>query len=896
MRRPPGSRAPAELALRIFPWLVPLLGVVLLGVAVLLFSANQINRNLERNQAARTDNTSWVVAQAEVDLLKLQRALDATAESRMLTDTNLATLRQRFDVFYSRIDVIGRNLAQQDWFGAPELRQQWDTLRGHLRDQAALIDAPPLLLAESLPALRADLARQSTAVRAFTLDALLQTVERSDAERHALNGLLARFSVAALLLIGLLVGATWVMVVLTRRLQARALATERIRSNLEKTIDASLDAVIVADARGHITHFNAAAEAIFGYSRAEAVGRDYIDMLVPERMRAMRAQALAEFHRTGTGVLANRGRVVVPSLRKDGTEVPIEVVVISDRDATGEPVFFSFVRDISDQMRIETNLKRSRDAALRSEEAKTRFLAVMSHEMRTPMNGLIAALDIVLRTTDLTEKQRHFLAIARSCSANALEQINDVLEISRLDSGNAPEAPSAFDLCRMLREAAEQGRPLAEQRGNTVHLRLPDDAPARVTGHRRLFARVLGNLLGNALKFTRDGRIDLRLALTPRPGGGWIARVEVEDTGIGIAEDKLDRIFNAFETLDSGYDRATEGTGLGLGIARRAARLMGGDVGVESRLGAGSLFWFTARLDPAGADLPDTVDDLTDAFPLPASLTTPAPSGALPDDTPGTDTPSGPRPDGLDVLVVEDNPVNRIVLREMLQHLGHGVTEAVNGAEAVEMARAHAFDLIFMDISMPVMDGVAATRALRAEPGASDGVPIVGLTAHTLPEELQRFAQAGLDPVLTKPITLNALRIFLEGAPDQEIPPPAPPQIPPVLDVAVRNDLASALPPEVLHQTADRFLSEIAAFLEDLARQIEAGDHDRIAATAHKGCGSASVFGAPRLVAALRRIETQAKQGNAAGGDQAPLLAAARAELDAVRAALAAEDRPAIAV
>ena len=816
--------------------------VVLIGVSVLLLAAGRVEQNIERVQVAQTDNTTWLISQIEVDVLKFHTA----ALQAMLPPHEqeaLADVRRRYDILFSRSEAIGASMANADWYDAEDLQTDWQRLEARIRALASTIDQPDPALRAALPLLVAQIEEHAEVTRLFSVTSLMLLVNDAADRREALRDLLRGFSLLAIVLILLLLAVTSGTIVLLLRLQLRAAQNERMKANIEKAIEASLDAVLVADARGRIVTYNSAAESIFGFGQAEALGSDLAALVIPERLRHTNSGALAGFTMEPEGPIVDRGRRVLLAQRKNGQEFPVEAAIVSDRDARGKLIYFAFFRDISERIRIEGNLKRARDAALRSEEVKSRFLAVMSHEMRTPLNGLIAAIDIVTETTTVTAKQEHFLRIARSCSLSALEQINDVLELTRLDEGQLSEDCVEFDAIGLILEIAEQSRPMAEQRDNSLQLALHASGVPRIRGYRRLFAQVLFNLLGNAIKFTDKGMITISAQLEADGAGGQMLRVAVSDTGIGIPDEKRDRIFEDFETLDGSYSRVRQGTGLGLGIARRAVAHMGGQIGVESRLGAGSTFWFTMPLVISAAQR----------------------SGA-PAKGSNAGAATAVRAAGLRVLVAEDNVINRAVLREMLEHCGHTVTEATNGAEAVALAQATAFDVVLMDISMPMMDGIEASVRIRGG-GASAATPIVGLTAHAFPEEIVRFRASGMEEVIIKPITLAKLQEALSGrAPEN--PGDAAAQVAdmplqvPLIDTAVFADLRNLLAPEV-HAAA---LAEFDRELGDLLKMLRSGlaDPDDVAYALHRIGGSAAVLGALRLRSMLGEIEEGAIKDHSA--------------------------------
>lgn len=813
-------------ATSLLTWLWPVLGVVLIGIALLTVNGYRVSIKLDEAQSAQTDNNTWLVTQLEVEVLKLMSAVRAAREPAA-APADYRRLRRAFDIYLSRLNVISGHLAQPGPLQPQRDNDDWRHVLRLTQEIELMMALPDPALQTALASVGDELAGMRHSARQFAVSSLALLVESNAAERVQLRGLLTRFAVVALLLIVLLVGTSVLMLRLSVQLRLRGRRAERMRSNLEKTLAAALDGVIVATSDGRILQVNAAAEAIFGHDRETLLAQDIRSVLLTDGPEPDEAPQIRRFLEGGLQGEPPPGRGVMFARGRDGRRFPAEVVLAADRDMDGRPVVFAFIRDISDQRQFETSLRNARDAALSAAEAKSRFLAVMSHEMRTPLNGMIAALELMQRTTPLDARQARFVEIAGSGAQTALEQINAVLELARLDRLAPEPEVTGFNLARTIHEVADQLAPLARRNGNHISLDLPAACAVDVTGPRRIFVNTLVNLVGNAVKFTHGGQIDIRARLAPAPDSGLLLRIEVEDTGIGIAPDKLDRIFEPFETLDNGYDRATEGTGLGLGIARRAAELMGGAIGVESCPGVGSVFWFTARMQPGSPAL------AAEAVALPQRALPPAPR---------------------DILIAEDNPTNRLVLREMLEHLGQRVTEAETGAEAVELARARNFDLILMDISMPVLDGLAASRAIRAA-GASRFSRIVGVTAHGLPEELQRFAAAGLPEVIRKPITFPALTDLLQTpvvACQSEI------------DESALLDLRRILPPASRAQAVAGLLAEGAAFIAALDQPDI--PPDELGQMAHRLHGAAAQFGGISLARGLQQLELRLAAGQDRGG------------------------------
>lgn len=474
-------------------------------------------------------------------------------------------------------------------------------------------------------------------------------------------------------------------------------------------------------------------------------------------------------------------------------------------------------------------IEQDRDSAVAGERSKARLLAVMSHEIRTPLNGLIGAMELLLATR-LSQQQQEYLRIMRQSGDLLLSHVNDVLDISRLEAGKVLLEQSRFDLAELIAEILRGQAPAAQLNGN--RLILDADALPRtcVESDRLRLGQILLNLIGNANKFTENGEI--RVAIRDLQADGMIG-ISVADTGIGIAPDQIAWIFEDFSTADSSYTRRQEGTGLGLGIARRIARAMGGDIAVESVPGKGSTF--TALLPiavPGGAC--DGAAARSDAGGM-------APVGQ-----------AGP----LNVLVVEDNEINRLVITAYLHNDGHRVTQACDGREALERVAAERFDLILMDISMPLMDGTQVTRQIRAGGSINRDTPVIAVTAHAMEADIARFQQAGMADVLVKPLTRAALRAALAGHIPQRLPPSADV----LVDPQQLRDLRAEVGADMADRFRDRFLAEMDAALPGLAALGPAAS----AEMAHRLAGSAAVFGAVRLRAALLELEAAGRAGDAA--------------------------------
>ncbi len=375
-----------------------------------------------------------------------------------------------------------------------------------------------------------------------------------------------------------------------------------------------------------------------------------------------------------------------------------------------------------------TELADARDEALREKQsaqsaadAKAEFLANMSHEIRTPMNGVLGVLHL-LKDEPLSSDGRRLLDEALACGSMLATLLNDVIDFSKVEAGRLELTPEPLNPEAALEGVANLLRPQAEERGLWLRTMIAPGVGWVSVDPVRL-RQMLFNLIGNAVKFTLDGGIEVRLTAT---GGGpqKRLRVEIEDTGIGIAQEAQATLFQRFQQADSSTTRRFGGSGLGLVITRRLAELMDGQVGLRSQEGHGSTFWFEI------------------AAPL-----------AEPDIAPEPQAPVDGWLNGMRILIVEDNATNRLIASRMLESLGASVQTANEGAAGVEIASREPFDLILMDVQMPVMDGVAATRAIRRLPGPAGAVPIVAMTANVFSHQQQSYVEAGMTGAVSKPLS-----------------------------------------------------------------------------------------------------------------------------------------------
>ncbi|MBA2675068.1 PAS domain S-box protein [Ramlibacter sp.] len=503
---------------------------------------------------------------------------------------------------------------------------------------------------------------------------------------------------------------------------------------LKAIVDSMSDGVYYKDLQGRYLGCNRAYAEHAGLRQEEVAGKTVDEMpFTPDRIARIRQR---DEHVLQT-LQPDRGEYWVESVH-DGRRRLFESVVTPLCDDQGTPIgVLSSGRDITDRKQVEEELRAAKEDAEEATRAKSEFLANMSHEIRTPMNAIIGLSHLSLKT-ELTPRQRDYIEKVQAAGQHLLRVINDILDLSKVEAGKLDLEFVEFDVAQLLETTCSLIGSVAQQKGLALLVELDPRVPRRLIGDPIRLGQVLLNLANNAVKFTEAGEVAICVRPLEADEAETVLEFRVRDSGIGLTGEQMGRLFRNFSQADGSTTRRFGGTGLGLAISKRLAELMGGTAGVESELGRGSSFWFTARVGLARQRAQELVEaDQGSSGPGPEQ------GDALP---PGLAAIRGAR-----ILLVEDNDINQMVAQALLEDAGLKVDIAENGAVALQKVRTGGYDLVFMDMQMPVMDGLTATRELRKIAGL-DRLPIVAMTANAMEQDLRSCLEAGMNDTVIKPI------------------------------------------------------------------------------------------------------------------------------------------------
>ena len=669
---------------------------------------------------------------------------------------------------------------------------------------------------------------------------------------------------------------------LDERVRARNATLAASEYNYRQLADTTTDLIICTRLGIERTYASPACRTIFGFEPEEMLLDQDLGKPHPDELE----EALAAVHLVALGTV-ERTVITYRAQHRLGHWVWIEAAVRLIRDqVTGAPAsLICSLRDISERHakadelqdtnasleRTTRHLARARDTAERANGAKSRFLAGMSHELRTPLNGILGYAQLLRMEGSLSATQLARVDAMLNAGKHLLEMIHCVLDLSEIETERFVLQPAEVDVHRLAAACLDLVRPTAQAANLDLNLVIASGVPQHIVTDPRRLRQVLLNLLGNAVKFTVRGSVELRV-LTAAEGANL--RFEVADTGPGISAEQRGRLFRDFERLDAEATRTVEGAGLGLYISYQLTTLMGGRVGHAQNPRGGSVFWM---------ELPLADRSTAPSFPVAASA---ASDLAPPEPNPET-TPASQR--GLRVLVVDDVQMNRDIANSFLRKAGHSVTCVASGAAAIAAVATKDFDVVLMDVRMPGMDGLEATRRIRALPGPRAGVPIVALTAQAFTDQVTECLKAGMDSHLAKPFDADTLTAVIQRAaaatPASRVTVhtvPAAPEISrigaelPILDQAAFTSTAIFLTPEAVAS----YVRTITELSEVLLRELQEPDAllrrgEKLADAAHILAGSSGMLGFRRLPAIARHFERAIQSGSLEAAALAGALTAA---------------------
>ena len=509
-------------------------------------------------------------------------------------------------------------------------------------------------------------------------------------------------------------------------------------SKLHSIFKSVPEAIVVANVQGHIVQCNDATAAIFDYPMQALMGQR-VNMLMAEAERLRHDQDMDRYLRTGEKKLMNQPRVV-QGRRRDGSLFPVRLT-ISETRLDNEHFFIGVMQDFTAIQRAQDLLVEAKEKAEQANRMRGEFLANMSHEIRTPMNGIVGMTELALDTAD-AERQKEYLVLARDSANHLLQIINEILDFSKIEAKALELELLEVSPVQLVRHTARSLEQLARAKGIDVRLETAPDIPELLWMDPVRMRQILTNLIGNAIKFTDEGAVTVKTEIMPAVDAKTVLlRISIIDTGIGFDPERTEALFSPFTQADGSVTRSFGGTGLGLAITRSLLQLMGGYITAEGRPGEGATFVATLpvrKVEPSSMQL----------------LAPVKPSASRPVDAHGMT---------CSVLLVEDHEINRKLAEIMLQRMGYRYAVAADGQQALDRLAQERFDVVLMDVMMPVMDGLTALRALRArEAGSGLRTPVLMVTAHAMTGDKERFIAAGADGYVSKPMSQASLKKEIE--------------------------------------------------------------------------------------------------------------------------------------
>ncbi|MDC0230716.1 PAS domain S-box protein [Aureispira] len=530
---------------------------------------------------------------------------------------------------------------------------------------------------------------------------------------------------------GEIIGTIGAIIDITKRKKEKQEIIES-QEKLQLVLNTSLDAIVTIDEQSEVTDWNHIAEEIFGYSRKEAIGRALNELIIPSRMREAHKKGMVRFMQTQMGGFLNK-RIELIAIRKSGEEFPVELSV-SPIKIQGKFFYSAFLQDITKRKENENALIQAKQDAEHARKMERQFLAHMSHEIRTPMNAVIG-MTYLLTQSNLSETQKEYLQALQFSADSLMEIISDILDLSKIEAHEIEFESRMFSLQHILQSLKRTYRFRVQGKNVSVEIHIDDKIVNQIVGDRTRLNQILGNLLNNASKFTTEGYIGVNVVLEEIKEDIYWISFQVYDTGIGISEKNINKIFDSFKQASADTHGEYGGTGLGLSIVKQLVELQGGTIEVNSELDKGTMFEVvlpfkdSGIVDSRGTESPSYTDEIQN------------------------------RIQELSILIAEDNAINQKLITSLFIQWGANFDLVSNGREAINYTMKKKYDIIFMDINMPVMNGYEAVLELKKNKNNPNcKTPIVTLTAAALYEEKKRMYKAGVYDFITKPFSPKQLQ------------------------------------------------------------------------------------------------------------------------------------------
>ncbi|MDG2406000.1 MAG: response regulator [Paracoccaceae bacterium] len=691
------------------------------------------------------------------------------------------------------------------------------------------------------------------ALRLLNANALMDLQRQANQKTVTLVNILSVTGLIGLLIIIVALAATRLQL-LSRT--SNAVAFKRVQGTLGGFIRFSSDAVVSLNHSGDITDANTAALNLFGSWPPVTTLTDIRDRIETTADSIALNSTVGKIFTSQTAP-GDQSLVKFEIRGEDDRLHPIEASLIPQLDDT----LIIVLKDLSRQLNYKHKLEEAQSEARDEEKMTSRFMASMSHELRTPLNGIVASTELLRETTKLDDQQAWLTNISEHYSKAALEQLSNLLEFNRLlNPERSKAAVTHFSPADTMAEVVGQHQDAAKSHNNTLVFNKPAYVTHAVIGSEKHFALTIIHLVRSALKFTNSGRIELALSARASTRESTVSMdITVRDSTTTPPDDTLSPVLENFRSLESAYTKTTSGSGLSLGIAKRAAEIMGGQVLVDAATDRGCRFSVALTLP-----LAEKTQD---------SAISPAPTSDQ-KLTEIDDSNDIGFEQSLRLLVAEDDEIYRSLLVASLHLDGHDIAEAKDGQQAIDHAQNRQFDAVLMDISMPRMSGLTATKIIR-QSAPNKTVPIIGLTAHALPEQIDEFLAAGMDDLIIKPVRKEALRAVLYRAYLRQHHPldtdtndtsekneTMRETTSDLIEIEVFDALKNLVDAETLRSYLTQFVAECEAAVDSMKAQTSAEELPEAGETAHKAAGFAAVVGATGVQRLLNEFETAAKSGD----------------------------------